>query len=115
VDRVATPPSTLAIALDLVGELEGADRPTVEEALRAARPGTVTAARRGAAPVALVVLTDGSAFAVPDACPHDGGPLSDGFLDGDQLVCARHGWEVNPCTGTCPVRPGIRLDARRVS
>ncbi len=51
--------------------------------------------------VALVVLADRRAFVVDDRCPHDGGPLSDGFLDGDRLVCARHGWEVDPCSGAC--------------
>ncbi len=51
--------------------------------------------------MALVVLADRRAFVVDDRCPHDGGPLSDGFLDGDRLVCARHGWEVDPCSGAC--------------
>ena len=112
---MATEPSTLALALDLIGDDEGATRPTVEEALRGSEPGTVTPARRGLAPVALVVLGDGSAYAVPDECPHDGGPLSDGFLDGDRLVCARHGWEIDPCSGACPARPGARLEIWRVS
>ncbi|MEZ4404282.1 MAG: Rieske 2Fe-2S domain-containing protein [Kofleriaceae bacterium] len=78
-----------------------AGRPTVSEALRQARPGSVVAARDGVRPVALVVLADQRAYAVDDACPHDGGWLSDGFLDGDRLVCARHGWEIDPCSGTC--------------
>jgi nitrite reductase/ring-hydroxylating ferredoxin subunit len=86
-------------------------RPTLKQALARARPGTVTAARDGVRPVALVVLHDRRAYAVDDACPHDGGSLSDGFLDGDRLVCARHGWEVDPCSGACR---GDRLDARFV-
>jgi nitrite reductase/ring-hydroxylating ferredoxin subunit len=51
--------------------------------------------------VALVVLADGSAYAVPDACPHDGGLLSDGYVDGGRLVCARHGWEFDVCGEPC--------------
>jgi nitrite reductase/ring-hydroxylating ferredoxin subunit len=89
-----------ALIADLCGEEQPA-RPTVGEALRVARAGTVTAAREGGRSVALVVLPDRRAYAVDDRCPHDGGPLSDGFLDGDRLVCARHGWEVDPCSGTC--------------
>ncbi len=76
-------------------------RPAVAEVLARVQPGSVVAASDGGRPVALVVLADRRAFVVDDRCPHDGGPLSDGFLDGDQLVCARHGWEVDPCTGAC--------------
>lgn len=86
-------------------------RPTVKQALARARPGQVVPARDGVRPVALVVLHDRRAYAVDDACPHDGGSLSDGFLDGDRLVCARHGWEVDPCSGACR---GEQLDARYV-
>jgi len=89
-------------------------RPTVEAALAAAGPGDVIAAVDGVRPVALVVLDDGRAFAVEDRCPHDGGQLSDGFIDGDRLVCARHGWEVDPCTGRCDLRPRDRVEVRSV-
>ena len=44
------------------------------------------------------------AFVTDDVCPHDGGKLSDGFVDGGKLVCARHGWEFDGCTGACPER-----------
>ena len=98
--------TSLAIA-ELCGP-DGADdwaprpaRPTVAEALALATPGSVLPATDRGRPVALVVLPDRRAYAVDDRCPHDGGPLSDGFLDGDRLVCARHGWEVDPCTGAC--------------
>jgi nitrite reductase/ring-hydroxylating ferredoxin subunit len=76
-------------------------RPSLLQALRTAAPGTVVPARDGRRPIALVVLLDRRAYAVDDRCPHDGGLLSDGFLDGDALVCARHGWEIDPCAGTC--------------
>lgn len=105
-------------------ELDGGDRrpdaatlarPTVAEAVRQASPGQVVAARDRGRPVAVAVLADGRAFAVEDRCPHDGGLLSDGFVDGDRLVCARHGWEVDPCTGRCPQRPRAVVDAREVT
>ena len=81
--------------------VEESSRPEVDDALAACPPGGVIAARDGGEDVAVVRFRDGRAFVVADACPHDGGPLSDGFVDGDRLVCARHGWEVDPCTGTC--------------
>jgi nitrite reductase/ring-hydroxylating ferredoxin subunit len=88
-------------------------RSGVDDALAACRPGQVMAADDGGAPVAVVRLVDGRLFVVDDRCPHDGGLLSDGFVDGDRLVCARHGWEVDPCTGTCP-RRAARVAVRAV-
>lgn len=105
--------STLAIALDLIEP--GCNRPSLDRAIATAEPGSVTAARAGLHPVALVVLRDGSAFAVDDLCPHDGGLLSDGYLEGDALVCARHGWAFDACTGRCPAHPRFRLQLLPIS
>jgi nitrite reductase/ring-hydroxylating ferredoxin subunit len=63
--------------------------------------GTVIAARIGARRVAVARLGSGRLVVVDDACPHDGGRISDGFVDGDQLVCARHGWRLEPRDGRC--------------
>jgi 3-phenylpropionate/trans-cinnamate dioxygenase ferredoxin component len=30
-------------------------------------------------------------FAMDDVCTHDGGPLAEGFIEGDQIECPRHG------------------------
>ena len=32
----------------------------------------------------------GKYYAIKDACPHDGGELSNGKLDGEEIVCPRH-------------------------
>lgn len=34
---------------------------------------------------------DGEYYAVKDECPHDGGVLSNGKLDGEVIICPRHG------------------------
>ena len=34
--------------------------------------------------------------------PNPVGSLSDGFVEADRLVCARHQWELDPRTGACP-------------
>lgn len=34
---------------------------------------------------------DGQFFAIEDVCTHDGGELASGKLDGDQVICPRHG------------------------
>ncbi|HUJ61221.1 MAG TPA: Rieske (2Fe-2S) protein [Kofleriaceae bacterium] len=63
--------------------------------------GAVVAARDGARPVAVARLGSGRLVVIDDRCPHDGGPISDGFVDGDRIVCARHGWELVVCEGRC--------------
>lgn len=77
--------------------------------------GSIISARRGAEPVAVARLGSGKLVIVADSCPHDGGRISDGFVEGERLVCARHGWQFAPtshagetgdhCAQTC-VRVG---------
>ena len=65
------------------------------------RIGSVIAARIGARRVAVARLGSGRLVVVDDVCPHDGGRISDGFVDGELLICARHGWELAPRNGRC--------------
>jgi nitrite reductase (NADH) small subunit len=91
-----------ALVCDFLGhdpDVSFDDRPTLTEALRRCPAGQVVAARDGTTDVAVCVLEDGRAFAIPDWCPHDGGRLSDGFVEAGRLVCGRHGWEFDPATG----------------
>lgn len=105
-------PSVHALARDLLGaEPAERARPTVAQALARCLPGQVAPARRGSRLVAVVVLHDGRCFEVPDRCPHDGAPISDGFVDGDRLVCARHGWEFDLESGACPGRARVSIDS----
>ncbi len=41
----------------------------------------------------------GEYFAIKDECPHDGGVLADGELEGDVIVCPRHGARFSVRTG----------------
>jgi len=63
--------------------------------------GAVIAARVGAHRVAVARLGSGRLVVVADECPHDGGRISDGFVDGEHLICARHGWELEARNGRC--------------
>jgi nitrite reductase/ring-hydroxylating ferredoxin subunit len=63
--------------------------------------GGVVAARVGARRVAVARLGSGRLVVVDDRCPHDGGRISDGFVDGERLICARHGWELEARNGRC--------------
>jgi nitrite reductase/ring-hydroxylating ferredoxin subunit len=68
---------------------------------RALAIGAVIAARIGARRVAVARLASGRLVIVADECPHDGGRISDGFVDGERLVCARHGWQLEARNGRC--------------
>jgi len=63
--------------------------------------GQVVAARDGARPVAVARLGSGRLVVVADECPHDGGKISDGYVEGERIVCTRHGWELVACEGRC--------------
>jgi nitrite reductase (NADH) small subunit len=52
-------------------------------------------------------------FAVPDACPHAGGRLSEGLLAGRALVCPLHAWAFDVETGASLDDTGFVLRIHR--
>jgi nitrite reductase (NADH) small subunit len=48
---------------------------------------------------------DGRVFAVDGKCPHKNGPLADGMLIGEQVVCPLHAFRFHGATGECD-QPG---------
>jgi len=51
----------------------------------------------------------GRVCAVTDVCPHRGGPIGEGALDGKVVTCPWHGWEFDVTTGAMPVNPNIAI------
>lgn len=49
----------------------------------------------------------GRPFALRDACPHRGMPLSCGWFDGEQVECSYHGWKFEAHTGQCTLIPSL--------
>jgi nitrite reductase/ring-hydroxylating ferredoxin subunit len=45
-------------------------------------------------------------LAIGNDCPHQGGSLCDGWVEGDIVVCPLHGWEFDMRTGACMTVPG---------
>ena len=43
----------------------------------------------------------GEIYAMDGICPHSGGPLGHGALEGHLLACPFHGWEFDCRTGEC--------------
>lgn len=63
--------------------------------------GALVRARDGAREVAVARLESGTLVVVDDQCPHDGGRISDGFVEGERIICARHGWALIARDGRC--------------
>jgi nitrite reductase (NADH) small subunit len=53
----------------------------------------------GEAQVAVFRLRDGTLRALGAVCPHRGGPLADGLLDGRVVVCPLHGFTYDLASG----------------
>jgi phenylpropionate dioxygenase-like ring-hydroxylating dioxygenase large terminal subunit len=53
---------------------------------------------------------NGRAFALQDACPHRGMPLSCGWFDGQQVECSYHGWKFDAHSGQCQLIPSLTSD-----
>ena len=48
---------------------------------------------------------DGKVYAIDGICPHAGGPLAEGNLNGCLAMCPWHGWEFNVKTGLSDFNP----------
>jgi 3-phenylpropionate/trans-cinnamate dioxygenase ferredoxin component len=48
---------------------------------------------------------DSGFHAIQDICTHDGGALGDGALEGDEIVCPRHGARFDVRTGAVTAPP----------
>ncbi len=49
----------------------------------------------------------GDYYAIADLCSHDDGPLGDGELEGDEVICPRHGARFNVRTGEALTLPAV--------
>jgi len=63
-------------------------------------PGTCRSIELEDAAIALFNI-DGKFYALENTCPHAGGPLGDGTLEGDIISCPWHGWTFHVPTGQC--------------
>ena len=49
--------------------------------------------------VAVFRTSDNQVFALRDACPHKGGPLSQGIVHGASVTCPLHNWKIDLASG----------------
>ncbi len=50
---------------------------------------------------------EGQFYAIENTCPHRGGNLGEGVLEGETVLCPLHGWQFNVKTGRLPMGPGV--------
>lgn len=53
---------------------------------------------------------EGSFLAIEGICPHQGGPLGQGRLEGTTVTCPWHGWQFNVTDGKNLLNPGIEQE-----
>jgi nitrite reductase (NADH) small subunit len=74
-------------------------------------PGTLTEVMICGIPVAVcnVALRNGGGEirALEGVCPHHGGPLGQGAMNGGNIVCPWHAWEFDSKTGRNDFDPGV--------
>jgi nitrite reductase (NADH) small subunit len=56
-----------------------------------------------------VANVGGTITAMDNVCLHMGGPLGQGYIEGNKLVCPWHGWEYDPKTGQLEDDPKTKL------
>ena len=53
-------------------------------------------------------------FATDNVCPHRGGPLAEGDVVGDEIVCPWHFWSFDVASGVCPGNDEFRVTTHEV-
>jgi nitrite reductase (NADH) small subunit len=59
--------------------------------------------------VICVANVGGTISAMDNICLHRGGPLGQGVIEEDKVVCPWHGWHWNPASGQAVHNPGARV------
>lgn len=63
----------------------------------------------GGVTVALFNAGGGRFHATSPLCPHEDGPLAEGWLEGGAIVCPWHGFDFELATGRCKIDKGIAI------
>ena len=75
--------------------------------------GTGKAVEANGQPVALFNV-GGDFHALDGVCPHQGGPLGEGYLKGTVVTCPLHFWQFDVVKGHAPDFPDARITKFRV-
>jgi nitrite reductase (NADH) small subunit len=76
-------------------------------------PGTAKTVVVGEREIALFNV-DGTFYALDNTCPHQGGPLAGGWIDGTRVTCPWHAWTFELTTGGMTLGDFARVDTFEV-
>jgi nitrite reductase/ring-hydroxylating ferredoxin subunit len=71
-------------------------------------PGEGRVVEAGARTLAVFNI-DGHYFAIDNDCPHRGGPLGEGDVEGRTVTCPWHGWRWDVTTGANTSNPAVTV------
>jgi nitrite reductase/ring-hydroxylating ferredoxin subunit len=54
-----------------------------------------------------IFLVDGEVAAYENACPHQGGPIGEGQIEGTTVTCPWHAWTFDLHSGEMAIGPGF--------
>jgi nitrite reductase/ring-hydroxylating ferredoxin subunit len=72
-------------------------------------PGTIKEATVGGKSIA-VANVGGKFYAISNTCLHRGGPLGQGTMDGNFVMCPWHAWQYDVTTGKVGQNPSVGVD-----
>lgn len=80
------------------------------------RPGARRWQRGNGQVIAIFRTASDAVYALEDACPHQGGPLSQGIVFGESVACPLHNWCISLETGVAcsPDEGAVKRFAVRV-
>jgi ferredoxin-nitrite reductase len=61
-----------------------------------------------------VFKKDGRLYGVQNICPHEGGQLCNGRIEGGEVVCPLHGYKFDLNTGACSTDPNFKVKVFRL-
>ncbi len=64
--------------------------------------------------IAIFNAGGGNFFASSPVCPHEDGPLGDGTLEGNVVICPLHGFDFDLTSGKCLVDPDLCVPVHAV-
>ena len=80
----------------------------VEVAKKSAIPDTGAIAVEVEGKRLALINLDGAIYAIDDDCPHEGGPLSEGQISGEEITCPWHTSHFNIKTGRVTTDPATK-------
>ena len=64
--------------------------------------------------IAIFKVKEGEYHAISNTCPHQGGPLGEGHLEGNTVTCPWHAWNFDVRSGACETVPADRIKSYKV-